>query len=157
MFEASLVYRVNSRTARATQRNPVSKKQKQQQKQTKIYWEKKKKDCPHHPSSETLGSLLPWLTLAITAFDVGDCRQELQTSLPTLPLCAQLTAALVLGCTQLELCRAISTSEKISEILSWLGKHQAKALQCQAPRTKTEERRRGWPAFRKGNFSLERQ
>jgi hypothetical protein len=28
-FEASLVYRVNSRTARATQRNPVLKKQKQ--------------------------------------------------------------------------------------------------------------------------------
>jgi thiol:disulfide interchange protein len=32
-FEASLVYRVSSRTARATQRNPVSKKQKQKQKQ----------------------------------------------------------------------------------------------------------------------------
>jgi hypothetical protein len=30
-FEASLVYRVSSRTARATQRNPVSKKQKQEQ------------------------------------------------------------------------------------------------------------------------------
>jgi hypothetical protein len=29
-FEASLVYRVSSRTARATQRNPVSKKQKKQ-------------------------------------------------------------------------------------------------------------------------------
>jgi hypothetical protein len=28
-FKASLVYRVSSRTARATQRNPVSKKQKQ--------------------------------------------------------------------------------------------------------------------------------
>jgi hypothetical protein len=28
-FEASLVYKVSSRTARATQRNPVSKKQKQ--------------------------------------------------------------------------------------------------------------------------------
>jgi hypothetical protein len=28
-FEASLVYRVSSRTARTTQRNPVSKKQKQ--------------------------------------------------------------------------------------------------------------------------------
>jgi hypothetical protein len=28
-FEASLVYRVSSRLARATQRNPVSKKQKQ--------------------------------------------------------------------------------------------------------------------------------
>jgi hypothetical protein len=40
-FEASLVYRVSSRTARATQRNPVSKnktkqtKQKKTQKQTK--------------------------------------------------------------------------------------------------------------------------
>jgi uncharacterized protein (DUF2252 family) len=31
-FEASLVYRVSSRTARATQRNPVSKKQKQKTK-----------------------------------------------------------------------------------------------------------------------------
>jgi hypothetical protein len=30
-FEASLVYRVSSRTARAIQRNPVSKKQKQKQ------------------------------------------------------------------------------------------------------------------------------
>jgi hypothetical protein len=29
-FEASLVYRVSSRTARATQRNPVSKKTKSQ-------------------------------------------------------------------------------------------------------------------------------
>jgi hypothetical protein len=28
-FKASLVYRMSSRTARATQRNPVSKKQKQ--------------------------------------------------------------------------------------------------------------------------------
>jgi hypothetical protein len=33
-FEASLVYRVSSRTARATQRNPVSKKPKQKTKQT---------------------------------------------------------------------------------------------------------------------------
>jgi hypothetical protein len=31
-FEASLVYRVNSRTARATQRNPVSKNQLKQKK-----------------------------------------------------------------------------------------------------------------------------
>jgi hypothetical protein len=30
-FEASLVYRVSSRTARAIQRNPVLKKQQQQQ------------------------------------------------------------------------------------------------------------------------------
>jgi hypothetical protein len=32
-FEASLAYIVSSRTVRATQRNPVSKKQKQKQKQ----------------------------------------------------------------------------------------------------------------------------
>jgi hypothetical protein len=34
-FKASLVYRVSSRTARATQRNPVSKKQNKTNKQTK--------------------------------------------------------------------------------------------------------------------------
>jgi hypothetical protein len=33
-FKASLVYRVSSRTARATQRNPVSKKKKTKQKPT---------------------------------------------------------------------------------------------------------------------------
>jgi hypothetical protein len=33
-FEASLVYRMSSRTARATQRNPASKKQKQTNKIT---------------------------------------------------------------------------------------------------------------------------
>jgi hypothetical protein len=32
-FEASLVYRVSSRTARATQRNPVSKKKTKQEKE----------------------------------------------------------------------------------------------------------------------------
>jgi hypothetical protein len=42
-FDASLVYRVSSRTARATQRNPVSKnkKTKKQNKKKKL---KKKKD-----------------------------------------------------------------------------------------------------------------
>jgi hypothetical protein len=34
-FEASLVYRVSSRTAKATLRNPVSKKQKQKKKNKK--------------------------------------------------------------------------------------------------------------------------
>jgi hypothetical protein len=34
-FKASLVYKVCARTARATQRNPVSKKQKTKNKQTK--------------------------------------------------------------------------------------------------------------------------
>jgi hypothetical protein len=40
-FEASLVYKVSSRTARATQRNPVSKKKKQKtNKQTN--WKKRR-------------------------------------------------------------------------------------------------------------------
>jgi hypothetical protein len=34
-FEASLVYKVSSRTARATQRNPVSKNQKKKKKKNK--------------------------------------------------------------------------------------------------------------------------
>jgi hypothetical protein len=34
-FKASLVYRVSSRTARATQRNPVSKNQKKKKKRKK--------------------------------------------------------------------------------------------------------------------------
>jgi hypothetical protein len=40
-FETSLVYRVSSRTARATQRNPVSKKQKQNKKTNKTKQNKK--------------------------------------------------------------------------------------------------------------------
>jgi hypothetical protein len=39
-FEASLVYRVSSRTARATQRNPVSKKQTNKQKRKHTYTRK---------------------------------------------------------------------------------------------------------------------
>jgi hypothetical protein len=47
-FEASLVYRVNSRTAKATQRNPVSKKQKQKQRQKN----KKRVRCRYlHPTN----------------------------------------------------------------------------------------------------------
>jgi hypothetical protein len=42
--EASLVYKVNSRIARAIQRNPVSKKQKQKQK-TKTKKQTNKKTC----------------------------------------------------------------------------------------------------------------
>jgi hypothetical protein len=42
-FEASLVYRVSSRTARATQRNPVSKNLKKQNKTTKKNIKKEKR------------------------------------------------------------------------------------------------------------------
>jgi hypothetical protein len=40
-FEGSLVYKVSSRTARATQRNPVSKKKQQQQQKTPKQTDKK--------------------------------------------------------------------------------------------------------------------
>jgi hypothetical protein len=42
-FEASLVYRVSSKTARAIQRNPVSKNKKQTNNKTKT--KTKKKEC----------------------------------------------------------------------------------------------------------------
>jgi hypothetical protein len=42
-FEASLVYKVSSRTARAIQRNPVLKKQKNKNKKKKTKNKKKKK------------------------------------------------------------------------------------------------------------------
>jgi hypothetical protein len=42
-FEASLVYRVSSRTARATQRNPVSKNK---QTKTKKIYQSTFKECP---------------------------------------------------------------------------------------------------------------
>jgi hypothetical protein len=42
-FEASLVYRVSSRTARAIQRNPVSKNQKKERKKERKKKERKKR------------------------------------------------------------------------------------------------------------------
>jgi hypothetical protein len=42
-FEASLAYRVSSRTARAIQKNPVSKKQKQKTKKKKTKQKQKQK------------------------------------------------------------------------------------------------------------------
>ena len=45
-FEASLVYKVSSRTARVTQRNPVSKNKKQTNKQTKTKRKKEKLNIP---------------------------------------------------------------------------------------------------------------
>lgn len=35
-----------------------------------------------------------------------------------------------------------ASSLKVSEMLSWLGKHQDKALQLQAPRAKQREEKR---------------
>jgi hypothetical protein len=44
-FEASLVYKVSSRTARAIQRNPVSKKSKKKKKKKSKF---EVNNCPHH-------------------------------------------------------------------------------------------------------------
>jgi hypothetical protein len=52
-FEASLVYRVSSRTARATQRNPVLKNQKNKQTKTK----QSKTPTPAPPKKKELGEL----------------------------------------------------------------------------------------------------
>jgi hypothetical protein len=49
-FEASLVYRVSSRTARATQRNPVLKNKKQKQNKTKRMKKKKKRKKKKKPT-----------------------------------------------------------------------------------------------------------
>jgi hypothetical protein len=46
-FEASLVYRVSSRTARATQRNPVSKKKKEKRRKKEEGRRKKRKASKH--------------------------------------------------------------------------------------------------------------
>jgi hypothetical protein len=51
-FEASLVYRVSSRTARATQRNPVSKHQKRKKKKERK--EKEPGSCLTHTSSQRM-------------------------------------------------------------------------------------------------------
>jgi DNA repair photolyase len=52
-FEASLVYRVSSRTARATQRNPVSKKKKKKERKKKR--KRKKKERKKRKGKERKG------------------------------------------------------------------------------------------------------
>jgi hypothetical protein len=74
-FKASLVYRVSSRTARATQRNPVSKKQKQnktKQKYLGLGWqyqarpeEGNLKGMGPHEGGPHLDSQSHWLTACI--------------------------------------------------------------------------------------------
>jgi uncharacterized membrane protein len=57
-FEASLVYRVSSRTARATQRNPVLKKNKtKNKKQTKKQITNKQKTKQNKKNNQTKKSL----------------------------------------------------------------------------------------------------
>jgi hypothetical protein len=47
-FKASLVYKVSSRTARATQRNPVSKNQKKNHYIRKINWHRTRQSPAEH-------------------------------------------------------------------------------------------------------------
>jgi hypothetical protein len=53
-FEANLVYRVSSRTAKATQRNPVSKKKKKRKKKKEL---KRGKEGPSSSFYSGLGYL----------------------------------------------------------------------------------------------------
>jgi hypothetical protein len=55
-FKASLVYRVSSRTARATQRNPVSKKQKKQKIPKNKKQTNKQKPTKQNKKDKYLGS-----------------------------------------------------------------------------------------------------
>jgi hypothetical protein len=50
-FEASLVYKVSSRTARAIQKNPVSKNQKKKKKKKKLFSSSKPVPFPVYPHS----------------------------------------------------------------------------------------------------------
>jgi hypothetical protein len=77
-FEASLVYRVSSRTARATQRNPVSKNKKQKKKKK----EKKKSMLAvvaHTYSPSTLEEETDEWMLSLTSL----VRVEFQTARAT--------------------------------------------------------------------------
>ncbi len=57
-FEANLVYRVSSRTARATQRNPVSKNRKKERKEGKIIFLKMEKMFQIFKVGSVLGSCI---------------------------------------------------------------------------------------------------
>jgi hypothetical protein len=64
-IEASLVYRMSSRTARATQRNPVSKKKKEKKKKEKK--ERKKSNLTQPPKDVVLGECRP--PYALNSYD----------------------------------------------------------------------------------------
>jgi hypothetical protein len=69
-FEASLVYKVSSRTARATQRNPVSKNQKKKKK------EKKKEKKTSLSQLEISGALRKTLNPAVQGPALGSTLQS---------------------------------------------------------------------------------
>jgi hypothetical protein len=54
-FEASLVYKVSSKTARATKRNPVSKTKNQKQKQKRKKERKKEREREREKERKKLG------------------------------------------------------------------------------------------------------
>jgi hypothetical protein len=75
-FEASLVYRVSSRTARATQRNPVSKNKTKQNKKTNPppkKKQKKKEESFQQVSSESPGSVESENTIALSILPHPHC------------------------------------------------------------------------------------
>jgi hypothetical protein len=69
-FEASLVYKVSSRTARAIQRNPVSKKKKKKERER----ERERETICFEPVASKLPSVLP-SPLHIVLFKGGEGSQ----------------------------------------------------------------------------------
>jgi hypothetical protein len=76
-FEASLVYRVSSRTARAIQRNPVSKNQEKKWKETK-----ERKYFPYTEENQLLRlALVPRLLPLFSITVLLNLRRDLKQSL----------------------------------------------------------------------------
>jgi hypothetical protein len=69
-FEASLVYRVSSRTARATQRNSVSKKQNKTKQKNKKKGKRKKKTIPFFLFKMSLSLILLRKLFSLYFFDL---------------------------------------------------------------------------------------
>jgi F0F1-type ATP synthase assembly protein I len=82
-FEASrLVYRVSSRTARATQRNPVSKKNKQKKKKKK---RKKKKKKKREMTERGKAASVPCLSTSYVSSNMVGNHIDLQTEQSSVP------------------------------------------------------------------------
>jgi hypothetical protein len=77
-FEASLVYKVSSRTARAIQRNPISKQTNKQTNKKKTKTKKQQKTKTKTPQNKTKQSdpQLHWLILCVNLTHARGIREE---------------------------------------------------------------------------------
>jgi hypothetical protein len=90
-FEASLVYKVSSRTAKATKRNPVSKSKTKQNK-TKQTKQTKQKRSFGLPTAQSYGDIFPIVSLLSDVSSL--CKVDLK---PASHHCSPVTTQLLLG------------------------------------------------------------